>query len=904
MSALRVLLFTSMFSLSFAFLQAQGNESESVKLDQALEQIEEKFRIQVFYRASDMPDRNISIASISEDLDVSLTQLLKNTSLGYLQYSARTYIVAPKNLLERNYDATYFQRSAESDAVASTEIELEELEVGSADSETNQGIASVQGFITDDATKDPLIGATLYIEEAQVGTTTDEIGKFTLDLPVGVYTVTINSVGYVENKVRWKVLGEGFVDMALSQEAVRLGEVVISSEALNENISRTEVGLEILDVAEIKKLPSFLGEADVMKSLLLLPGVSSVGEGSGGINVRGGTVDQDLIMQDGMYLFNTSHVLGLFSLFNPDLVKNVNLYRGSMPARYGGRLSSVLDVDLKEGSYQQFAANGGVGLISSRLTVESPIKKGQSSIIIGSRLSFSDYMFDLIDVANLKESTAFFYDGNAKFTQRIGNKGKFSLGGYLSQDRFKFDDEFDFKWRTEGVSTNFNYLLSDDLSVNMEGLWSKYSSQWVEPESNRAFQLDNDIEFVKFRPELIYSLSASQNLNLGVEVNFYKVNPGEIMPTTATSVTIPENIPTEKARDFSFYINDDVELGDAISVSLGLRYTIFQNVGPATVDIYEPNAPRIPATITGSEQFGDGEVFNTYTGLEPRFSFNYGINDQSSIKLSYNRTQQFINQISNTTAVSPVDIWQLSNTHIPPVRAHNYSLGYFRNFKDNLWESSLEVFYRDISNLIEFKDLADLLINPLLETALVAGQGRAYGAELSIEKTQGRWSGRLGYTFSRTQRRTESEFQEDIINNNEWFASNFDRPHDLSLVLSYQSNQRNSLAINFVYSSGRPVTAPVGSFSNDNIFNIPIYSDRNTFRIPAYHRLDISYTIGRSHRKTKDWKGSWTFSIFNVYARRNPFSVFFTQQPFQSPKANRLSVLGSMIPSVTYNFSF
>ena len=614
-----------------------------------------------------------------------------------------------------------------------------------------------------------MIGATLFVEETNSGTVTNEIGKYDLNLPTGNYTLLINNIGYVEKKLKIQVFSSGELDITISKEAVEIDEILVTSKADDANVRSNEIGLEALSVEEIKKLPSFLGEADVMKSLLLLPGVSSVGEGSGGINVRGGTVDQNLIMQDGLYLFNSSHVLGLFSLFNSDVVKEVNLYKGSMPARYGGRLSSVLDVELKEGSYKEFTGKGGIGIVSSRLTLETPIKKGESSILIGARASISDYLFDIIDIADIQASSAFFYDGNLKITQRIGDKGKVSVAGYLSQDRFKFNEAFDFKWGTKGINASFRYLLSDRLSMNLEGVYSSYSSKWDEPESNRAFKLSSGISYYKFRPEISYNLSDKQDLNIGLETNLYAVNPGEIEPVTPNSTTIAEFVPEEKARDIAFYINDDIELSSQLSLSLGLRYVIYQSLGPMEVDMYEAGIPKSINTISESQQFGAGEVIKTYTGLEPRASLRYSFDEASSFKISYNRTQQFINQISNTTAVSPVDIWQLSNYHIEPVKAHNYSMGFFKNLQDNTWETSLEVFYRDIEDLIEYKDLADLLVNNHLETELIVGEGRSYGAEFSIKKTAGRMTGRIGYTYSRTERKTESEFLEESINNNDWF---------------------------------------------------------------------------------------------------------------------------------------
>lgn len=878
--------------------------AQNIPLLEGLEQIESRFDVRIFPPTQLLSsDLVVPYDSSIQQADALLSHMLANTDYSFISYQGHSFVIASRKKLNQDFDQAYFLKKSSNQTSFREEI-VNTIEVGSQDENDGSASYSIEGFISDDATKEVIIGATLAIESLGLGTMTDEIGKFSLTLPPGEHEVLLRSVGYQDKKIRAKILSSGELDLELSKEALQLGEVVITSEAQNSNVSSNDIGLEALSIEEIKMLPSFLGEADVMKSLILLPGVSSVGEGSGGINVRGGTVDQNLIMMDGLYLFNSSHVLGLFSLFNSDVVKKVDLYKGSMPARYGGRLSSVLDVELKEGNYQKFSGRGGIGLVSSRLTFEAPIQKGKSSIILGTRFSLSDYLFDIIDVANIQESSAFFYDANAKITQRFGDRGKFSISGYWSQDRFKFSDEFDFRWRTRGANAQFSYLLSDQLSLNLEGVYSDYQSRWDEPASNRAFEMKNGIEYIKVRPELTYTPGSSQTINIGAESNFYTVQPGQIDPITETSVTIPKRVDDEFARDFAFYVNDEINLGERVSLSLGLRYVIYQSLGPGTVDLYAENAPRLLVNQTGSETYQAGDIIASYGGLEPRASLRFSFDESTSFKMSYNRTQQFINQLSNTAAISPVDIWQLSNRYVEPVRAHNYSIGFFKNLVNNLWETSLEFFYRDIQNLIEFKDLADLLVNTHLETEIISGIGRSYGSELSVRKTSGRMTGRLGYTYSRSERKTNSQFLDEVINGNNWFLANFDRPHDISFTMNVQANRRNNFALNFVYSSGRPITAPVGNFSTDNILNIPVYSDRNSFRIPPYHRLDISYTIGQSHRKQQAWRSSWGFSIFNVYGRRNPFSVFFTQNAFQSPQANRLSILGSPVPSINYNFNF
>ncbi|MDW3648085.1 MAG: TonB-dependent receptor [Bacteroidia bacterium] len=897
-----VLLGCFLCCLSSMYAQSNG---ERISLTEGLKKLEKQFGVSLYYDAEFLPKREVNMPDAAETIESSLDAVLKNTGLSFINYRDYAFIIAPVDQIDRKYNRQYFaERDSIKESIARFKEEVEAFSVGTAGATETGGSYTIEGFITDDASDEFLVGASISVEGTGKGAISNEIGKFKLSLTSGDYVLLMKSMGYVDSRIKLTVLGSGNLDLNLSKEAIQLDEIVISSEAQNSNVSSTDVGREVLSVKEMKRLPAFMGEADVIKTLLLLPGVSSVGEGAGGLNVRGGNVDQNLVMQDGMYLFNTSHVLGLFSLFNPDVVNKVDLYKGSMPARYGGRLSSILDVELKEGNYQKFTGKGGLGLVSSRLTLETPIQKGKSSIIVGSRFSISDYLFDVIEIAEIQESSAFFYDTNAKFTQRFGDKGKLSLSGYYSQDRFKFDQEFDFRWKTRGVNANFNYLFSNTFSFNLEAVYSLYESSWTEENSNRAFLLENGINYLKVRPEINLSIGDLHNLNAGIEFNNYEVDPGAISPLNASSTTIAKDVPDEQGRDIALYLNDEFALTDQLSLNLGLRYVYYQSLGPGEVSLYAEGVARLPEAEIGTVNYGDGELITSYSGLEPRASLRFSFDETASIKMSYNRTQQFINQLSNTTAVSPVDIWQLSNTYIEPLRANNYSFGFFKNFISNTWESSLEVFFRDIDNLIEYRDLANLLVNDQLETEILSGIGRSYGAEFSLRKNKGRLTGWLGYTYSRTERKTEGEFIEESINNNEWFLSNYDRPHDISFVLTFQANKKNHFGLNFVYSSGRPITAPAASFSVGNALNVPIYSERNSIRIPAYHRLDFSYTVGQSHKKEQLWRSSWTFGVFNVYGRRNPFTVFFTQDAAAPPQANRLSVLGSIIPSITYNFSF
>ena len=884
-------------------LKITANYQEQ-SLKNVLEDLENRYPVYFYYTTIISENKPVSVTIDQLPLEQALSMIFNDAAIGYEAYGDNAVIIADVGKLNQSYSQAFFQaREQAANAVAEDDA-LEVLELGNSSAPDTDGQIEISGFINDDKSEEPIIGATLFAEPSGQGGISDETGQYTLSLPIGEHQVRIQSVGYEDKEVIVKAYSDGNIDFLIAKEAILLNEVVVKDNALDRNVKSTVLGLETLSAKELKKLPAFMGEVDVIKSIQLLPGVSNVGEGASGFNVRGGNVDQNLTVLDGMLLFNTSHALGLFSLFNPDLVQSVDLYKGSMPAKYGGRLSSVLDVKLREGNYKKFSAKGGIGLVSSRLSLEAPIVKGKTSVIFGGRTSYSDWIFDIVNVVEVQESGASFYDATLKIAQRLGKRGKFAISGYTSQDRFKYAAESDFKWETQGGNFNFNYLISDKFSFSLDAVASQYESSLADPLGSQAFNLNNGILTFGARPEFLLN-QGKHTITFGSQWTRYEVSQGELTPGNDISNIIARALPQEQGQVIGIYAQDDFEINEVLALSVGLRYSIYQNLGPEDeVFVYAEDVPRTVETIIDTLSFSDGEVIQSYNGLEPRVSLKIGLNPSSSIKLSYNRTQQFINQITNTTAVSPVDIWQLSNSNIEPTRAHNYSTGYFKNFDNNKWQTSIEVFYRDIDNLIEYKNRADLLVNEHVETELLAGQGRAYGLELSVKKSVGRWNGWLGYTYSRTERLVTGNTIEETINFGEWFPSNFDRPHDMSLVASYQLSKRSNFSVNFVWSSGRPTSAPIGKFGVENVENISNYSGRNQYRIPDYHRLDLAYTINTNHKKNKIWEGSWTFSLFNVYGRRNAFSVFFTQSSFQAPKANRLAILGSPFPSLTYNFKF
>ncbi len=781
------------------------------------------------------------------------------------------------------------------------EAPLEVLVFGESNVELGKK-ATLKGKVVD-ANNIGITGALIYLVDTQENTVTDEDGQYSLAVPIGIYEINISFLGYEDYKARIHLFGNGEHEFKIVETAVTLDQVTVSETRKNENVMTTIAGVEQLTIEKIERQAKFLGETDVLRSLQSISGVSSTGEGSSGFNVRGGNTDENLIFQDGNLIMNPVHALGFFSLFHPDLVNKVTLYKGGVPAKYGGRLSSVLDVELREGNDERFGIKGGLGIASSRLAVEGPIVKNKASFIIGGRVSYFDWILNQVKDVDIRKSKAFFYDLTGKFDARITKSTKIGFSGFTTQDEFQFSDEVKFDYSTNTGAAYINQLIGDKFNVRLLVNAGQYKSALFDISGTDQSRFNNQITYLRASLNGLYQIAENYKLEFGLEQNRYTVAPGEINPEGDISQVKPDILAEEKGYETAFFFQNTFNLGDKLEVLAGLRYTIYKNIGQDEVFLYTPGVEKAEVNIIESLQFGEDEEIVQYTGFEPRISLRYLVNESSSIKLGYNRSYQFLNQISNTASATPIDIWQLSNYHIQPQKADNFSIGYHANYNDNAILTQVTAFYRDIDRLIDYKDFSELLLNEHIETELVIGTGKAYGLELSFNKATGRNRFDVNYTYSRSLRRAEATDLQESVNQGDWYSSNYDKPHILNFNYFLQVGPKSDLSVNFTYSTGRPTTAPISSYSNGNIRTIPIYSDRNQFRIPDFHRLDVAYTIGPWGKKANR-ENSVTFSIYNVYGRKNAFSVFFRQNPFQSVTANRVAVLGSAFPALTYNFKF
>lgn len=770
--------------------------------------------------------------------------------------------------------------------------------------------AVLSGVIRDSKTDKPIEGLSVYIEELNTGTVTNGRGQYQISLPTGQYTIRFQYLGLETVIRKIHLVSDGKLDIIMKEKSLYMDEVVVRGSAQDNNVKSPVTGIERLNVAQISQFPSLLGVSDVVHTLLLLPGVNTVGEGASGFNVRGGMTDQNLVLLNGAPLFNSSHVLGLFSVFNPDVTDNFTLYKGYIPARFGGRLSSVLDVHMKNGDYVKYKVKGGIGIASGRLSVQGPIQKDKTSFLIGARSTYSDWVLGLAKNLDVQKSKAAFYDANINLSHRVNENNRVQLSFYASHDNFRYSDNFGYSWGTKLGNLRWDKILRDNLMMEVSAVIGDYSSSNYDPQGFDASMLKNGIKYLQFKTDFLYKPNNKHVIDYGVEWIRYDETPETISPYNSGSAVKNDQVSKGRGRTLSVYLGDDYTISTRLLFSAGLRYSYFQNLGPDNVYSYRSGVPKDASTITDSTQYGKGKVIAHYGGFEPRASIRYNLDASSSVKLSYDHMQQFIHQVSNSTSATPSDIWQVSNSFVPGEKADNFSIGYYRNFKDDTWETSLEFFYKKTSNLLLYKNFAKLHLNNHLETELLEGKGKAYGAELSIKKSIGRWTGWLSYSYTRSFVRSKTPYISEKINSNDWFPSDYDRPNNISLVAKRKLGERSAFSFNFTYDTGRPVTAIESSYQNGPTI-VPIYSTRNNYRIPDYIRLDVSFTIGdniwknRTVSPNRKYHDSLTISFYNLLGRKNAYSVFYKRPPgYNIPTAFRLSVLGSIIPSVTYNFNF
>lgn len=884
------------------FFQVSGQENSTILVDQQFsklpfkqfaEKIFEQDSVRIYYQEQWV--ENITTPEITGKylLPDFLKDLLSKADLHYVDFQGSIVVMPGRQQMTK-------ENESEGDAVI----------IGNPLDKGKYRKAIVNGLILDGKTQSPLPGASVYCEALSKITTSDKDGKFKMELPVGKHKIKFSFVGLNDETRDLVLFGDGEMSVQLFEKYTSLNQVTILSDRPEDNYRSTSMGMVKLSSKTFKKLSVLMGEPDIIKSMVMLPGVQSSGENASGFNVRGGNIDQNLILIDDATVFNTSHMFGLFSMLDPSVINDVTLYKSGMPSKYGGRISSVMDIDVRRGQSDKLKVNGGLGIINSRLSVEGPIIKDKLTFMAGFRTTYSDWILKLLKNYALKNSSVSFYDFNAKVDYTIGSKDRISVFGYGSNDYFNYYEQAEYGYGNTIGAAKWNHIYNKQNTGYLSLNFSRYNSDLVDYSTkNYEYDLNTSIEQEQIAYNFTSEVFARNKITAGISAINYLIEPGNSKPHSETSAASYINIDDEHSLETALYLEDEFEITPEFALIAGLRYSGFLKTGPATVSSYYDNMPLNESTVSSSKSYASGDIIKFYSGAEPRISLRYELPQSSSIKLGYNRTIQYIRQISNNTSITPADYWKSSDTYLEPLIADQVALGFFKNFKNNMYETSLEIYYKDISNEVDYKNGAKLILNRNLEQVLIPGIGRAYGAELMIKKSSGNLTGWLAYTYSRSFKRMNGTYDEEKINGGEWYPSNYDKPHDLTLVVNYKLSRRFTFSSNFIYSTGRPVTLPESKYSVGG-YEIIYYSERNKYRMPDYHRLDMALTYEGSLLKNQKWRSSWTISLYNVYGRHNPFSIYYEKEkPSRLNDYNvyalyQFSVIGVPIPSFTYNFWF
>ncbi len=763
------------------------------------------------------------------------------------------------------------------------------------------GTVTIAGYLRDAKTGEPVIGASVILGNGKTGVVSDQYGYYSLAVPRGRNTINIKSLGIRDTRRQLMVYTEGRMNIDLQPQVTALRNVTVSSEKSSQ-IRGMTMGVQKIDIKAIKQVPVAFGEADILKVVLTMPGVKSVGEASTGLNVRGGSSDQNLILFNDATVFNPSHFFGMFSAFNPEVVKDVQLYKSVIPAKYGGRLSSVLEVNSREGNKKNVTGSAGIGLITSRINIEGPLAKEKSSFIFGARTTYSNWLLNLLP-AEYKNSKAGFYDMNLNVSHEINKKNNLYFTGYLSRDNFALNNDTSYHYGNQNLSLKWKHVFNNKWYTVLAGGFDRYN-YGITSDANpvNAYKLGFDINQSYFKAHVNYYVDSKQTIEFGVNSIFYKLYPGKYAPLGDKSRVKLDEMSGEQALETALYLGDKFTFTPDFSVEGAVRYAFYTYLGPGTVNHYAPGIPKTETNRIGSTVYGKGEGIKNYGGPEFRISARYLVNENFSIKAGYNTQRQFIHVISNTAAIAPTDIWKLSDANIKPQYGDQVSLGLYHNFKSNTIETSVEVYYKNITDYLDYKSGAKLVLNHNIETDVLSTRGKAYGLEVMLKKATGKFNGWISYTFSRTLLQMNDTTQGNLINKGAYYPANYDKPHDFTFVGNYRVSHRFSMSLNTTYSTGRPITLPIGRYFYAGSQRT-LYSDRNVYRIPSYFRMDFSVNIEGNHKIHQRFHNSFSVGVYNLTANKNPYSVYYVSER-GVVNGYKLSIFGTAIPYINYNIRF
>lgn len=890
------------------------------RFDQFVRTIEGQTAYHFFYNPADVDSLVVDLRIDKQPLRAVLRQLFEGSKFSFsIDNQQRVYVTVNRPIRTELPIGFFLRGSSDSETDSTSaayltesqkkrvEPETKVYEIGKrtnrdAGSPIRPGRSTINGYVRNVASGEPIVGAAVYIENPRLGTVTDQFGSYAITLPRGRHDLKLRSIGLKDARRRIVIYGDGKFDIEMEDDVIALKEVVIEAEK-DANIAGIQMGQERVDIKSIKQVPTALGEADLLRVIQTLPGVKTVGESSTGLNVRGGATDQNLILYNDAPIYNSSHLFGFFSAFNPDMIKSAELYKSAIPARFGGRLSSVLDVQTRDGNKKKFIGSGGIGLLTGRLTLEGPLIKDKTSFIIGVRTTYSDWLLKQLQNASFQKSQAQFYDLNLHVTHDFNEKNTIYLTGYMSRDRFRLNSDTSYRYQNQIATLKWKHVFTNKLYSVYTASYSGYKYS-VSSEKNplTAYQLDFAINQSQLKADFNFYPTNQHAVDFGISATHYNLSPGNFQPKGNESLIVPDVVANEKGLESAVYIGDRFDINPKLSISGGLRYSLYTYLGPHSVYQYVPGLPKAVNNIADTLTYANNQPIKTYHGPEYRFSLRYSLSSSASVKASFNRTRQYIQMLSNTTVISPTDIWKLSDPNIAPQIGDQYAVGLYKNNRTNTVEMSVEAYYKTMQNMLDYRSGATLILNHHIETDVVSAQGKAYGVEFLVKKMTGKLNGWLSYTYSRTLLRTNGQIGSDVINKGEYYPSSYDKPHDVTMIGNYKINRRFSLSLNFTYSTGRPITLPVAKYAVDNSLRL-LYSERNQYRIPDYYRADFAMNIEGNHKVRKLAHSSWTLAVYNLTGRHNAYSVYFKSENGVI-NGYQLSIFGQPIPSITYNFRF
>lgn len=920
---MKKLLFLLLITFSpFVFSQENITVSfNNVSLKAALEQIEQISDYSFYYDATWLSDNSpISGNFQNTPLKDVLESVFNNTTINVF-IDKNKVILTNNSIIYDKLPDNYFGKTetTEKNTEAGKPVFYQQFDtinntgpnrkkpaitlIGKESMTAEKDFYTLSGVIKVDKTGEKAANIGVRVKGKNISTVTDNDGFFSMQLPAGMNVIETESIGHKKFSRSIMVYSNGKLDIDLTEKINQLAEVTVKSKK-SQQIRTAVTGVTTIEAETIKNIPLIFGERDILRVALAIPGIKTAGEGSAGFNVRGGKEDQNLFLLDNAPLYNPSHFFGFFAALNPYTTKKVDIYKGSIPAEFGGRLSSVFDITTKNGSTDKFMGEAGIGPVTSNIMLSTPVVKGKSSVIVGGRATYSDWVLKQLDDEQLKNSQASFYDFIVKYSHKISKKDNIEATGYYSYDKFSISSDSLYKYSNRLVSLKWDHTFNDKNkgSLILTNTEYKFNIDYDSPDNVNAFDFGYKINESQVQLKFTYAFNPKHKFSYGVSSKIYSIRPGYLNPKNPESLLVPVNVAKEKGLESAVYIADSFKVNEKLLIDIGFRYSWFAALGEAQQRLYQSGVPINDATVTEVKQYKNNETIKSYGGFEPRLAARYFITEDFSVKAGYDKTYQYIHLLSNNTTQSPTDTWKLTDLNVKPQNAEQFSLGFYKNLQDDLYEISVEGYYKKTKNILDYKVGAELLLNEHIETELLQGEGKAYGVEFLIKKTEGNLNGWIGYTYSRSLVKLDSQFNEEKVNNGKFFSANFDKPHDISVVLNYKFTKRYSFSTNFVYQTGRPITYPIGKYVYGNA-EYTLYSDRNKFRIPDYYRLDVGVNIEGNHKIKKFAHSFWNISVYNVLGRNNPYSIYFITDAGKV-KAYKTSIFSIPVPTVTYNFKF